>query len=1420
MGDFIINQLDFIYCLYGLLMLHMAVTCRVLSRNIENTMPWHWLSGFGLFGAGYIWQCMFYVSLSDQSPAIECIHIALLLAAFFCLMEFGRRGGRATGRRNINPYLIYTTAAVLFILAGVTGLANAKTSLYYLLGLPGGLWASWSIWRYTRMAETTSRTMMTCAGLLAVYSLSLGLFPPGDGLAPASTINEATFITLFTIPVQLPRLILVGLFSFLIWLHYCYTRQQAYPEINVIRNRRYELVIGTTVTCIVIIGFISAVLIDQWLQNRSRNDLLNLTVVSVATIDRNLADELAWDESDLGRPAYERLKHWLILLREANPGCVFASLIGLEADRSYILVDSESPDSEDYSPPGQYYAEADPEYLHGLKTSRPFVIGPISDRWGTWITGCSPVLTDYKDGKSVTLALDFEASELAAHTAQMRLLAHLVTIAVCCLLYGFLFVHQKEQISAALMETSEKRYRSLVEGSPDSVFLFDRTGRIISANEHGRLADYWQSGELMKSPFLSLWPESARPTVRNAVDKVVEHHEQARFEAISHRPDGGEVILDVTLNPILSSDGRLRRFVGICRDITDRQQARQELEEKTRLLQAMLDGIPDSISIMKPDHTIIAYNQAGYDMLGMSPAETHGRKCYELMGFDKPCGLCSTRNALQQNRIEVLEKYLPHFRKWLECRSMPVHDDEGRIVLIVEQLRDITDRKLAEEKLRQTNEDLEQHVRDRTDELSRKNVMLSNEVIHRKKIEAELREAKNETERINQELKRAILRANQMAEQAEQANIAKSEFLANMSHEIRTPLNGIIGMTDLMCDARLTDEHQEYVDIIYGSGQTLLTIINDILDFSKIEAGKLDLESIDFDLRLALENIIDLLAMKAQAKGVELSFIIDPDVPSLLKGDPGRLRQIISNLGSNAVKFTERGEVVIHISISKETDNLAVLNFVVSDTGIGIPSDKLGQLFNPFTQADSSVTRRFGGTGLGLAISSRLANLMNGRIEAASVSGKGSTFRFTACFEKQPPGTSATYEPVYQFEGRRIFVLDDNDSCRQTLLLMLQSWGCLCDEATDGDAALRLLSEKAAQGIEYDAILIDKLLPGMQGDQVGREIKQNPQLNHIPLIMLTAIGKRGDANRVKEIGFAAYLSKPVRQGHLYHCLASVMGMADNPPEKVKPELITRHSITESIKRNLKILVVDDNMVNQKVLQGMLSRLGYQSQCVFNGSDAVQSLSEQAYDLIFMDCQMPVMDGFEATRVIREPSSAVLRHDTPIIAVTAHAMVGDRERCLDAGMDDYLAKPINMEKLAEIMQHWTNQKLNAVQATHPVEQASEISAEVFDVADLMTRIADDLELGRELVQAFLDEIPDQIEQLRQAIEKSNVETVRRAAHSIKGAAANVSGKSLQAIAWEMEQLGKAGRAKEIASLMPELEQRFDTLLQAMKQYLKT
>lgn len=680
--------------------------------------------------------------------------------------------------------------------------------------------------------------------------------------------------------------------------------------------------------------------------------------------------------------------------------------------------------------------------------------------------------------------------------------------------------------------------------------------------------------------------------------------------------------------------------------------AAEELQEREAQLRTILESTADGILVANEDGKLIHANTR-FNEIWRIPEDIQGTeddlKLYGVIidQVDDPDVFTTKVMHLFQSMSEMTDMIQCSDGRVIERFSSPLVRD-GTLRGRVWSFRDITERKRAEDSIRRAKED---------------------------------------TEEANRQLEQAIEHASRMAKEAEIANKAKSEFLANMSHEIRTPMNGVIGMTGLLLESDLTAEHYEYAQTIRTSADSLLAIINDVLDFSKIEAGHMDLEILDFDLRTTVEDVMDMLAVRAHDKGLELSCLIYPDVPALVCGDPGRLRQILVNLTGNAIKFTEQGEVFIRVTREEETDSDVTVRFSVTDTGIGIPEDHESFLFKSFTQADASITRKYGGTGLGLAISKQLAELMGGRMGVESEEGTGSTFWFTLVLGKQPEDRKVEVAIPEDIRGQRILIVDDHATNRLVLRELLRSWGCRFEEAENGEEALERLREALAETDPFRIALLDMQMPVMDGATLGEKIKADPGLNPTCLIMLTSAGKRGDASRLKAIGFSAYLNKPVKKSHLYDCLVTVLGIPSTPSEERYTPIITRYGLEEAKKKRVRILVAEDNVVNQKVALRILQKLGYRADAVADGREAVMALETIPYDLVLMDVQMPQMDGFEATGVIRDPASRVRNHHIPVIAMTAHAMKGDREKCLEAGMDDYVSKPVTALALNEILEKY-------------------------------------------------------------------------------------------------------------------------------------
>jgi PAS domain S-box-containing protein len=663
----------------------------------------------------------------------------------------------------------------------------------------------------------------------------------------------------------------------------------------------------------------------------------------------------------------------------------------------------------------------------------------------------------------------------------------------------------------------------------------------------------------------------------------------------------------------------------------------QALARESDLLRALLDHIDDHIYFKDRESRFIQISRSHARQFGLNdPAEAVGKTDFDFFNADHAQPAFEDEQEIIRTgkpmvgRIEK-ETWKGGKETWGLTTKVPLLNEAGEIIGTCGITKNIT-------QLKQTEEEL-----------------------------AKARDAALESTRV------------------------KSEFLANMSHEIRTPMNGVLGMIGLLLDTKLDAMQREYAETVRISAENLLTIISDILDFSKIEAGKLTFEVIDFDLVETVEGTLDMLAERAQAKGIELANSVPPEVPSRLRGDPGRLRQILANLIANAIKFTNRGEVVLRVSKEAETEADATLLFEVTDTGIGIPVDIQQRLFQAFTQADTSTTRKFGGTGLGLAISKQLVAMMGGHIGVRSELDKGSTFWFSAKFEKQTGPAKPVEVQNPNLVNLRVLVVDDNATNRQILRHQLSAWMMRKGSAECGTEALKALRDAAESGRPYHLAILDMQMPEMDGLTLARHIKEDPVIAGTRLIMLTSLGHILPADVYESAGIATYLVKPVKQSRLFDSLVATMGNAADEA-LAKPAAPCAVAAPEPVQRKPRILVAEDNDVNQKVALAQLQSLGCAAHAVATGIEVMEAVEDDDYDVIFMDCQMPGMDGYEATRRIRKLESEALQGGKPrrrlhIIAMTAEAMHGDREKCLASGMDDYISKPVHMTELRAALARW-------------------------------------------------------------------------------------------------------------------------------------
>jgi two-component system sensor histidine kinase/response regulator len=1021
------------------------------------------------------------------------------------------------------------------------------------------------------------------------------------------------------------------------------------------------------------------------------------------------------------------------------------------------------------------------------------------------------------------------------------------------------------------LRSSEQDLRDIFEHLQDIFYRTDLQGTIQLISPSVERYGY-RVPELIGTDVTRLYQDPAERD--RYVAALLDHSLVRDFEITLWHADGKPVAVSATARLLFDHDGRPTGVEGMLRDITDRKRAEAELAASEERFRMLVQNSSDFIAVVDANVRLSYVSPSVERILGYTAQDLLGQRGIDYIHpDDRPVVQATFREGLEHPETSTVVQYrLRHADgSWIHVEST------GRNLLanpvirgIVSNNRDISRRKRAEEerdrffmlsrdimciatfdgRLKRINPAAEQILGYTVDELLAQPLVDSVHPDDRDRTRANFQrliagstsptfEVRHRCEdgayrwiqwaaatfpseqliyaagRDVTDRKQIEVTLQDAKEAAEAADRAKSEFLAAMSHEIRTPMNGVIGMTGLLLDTPLTPQQRDYAQTIRSSGETLLAIINDILDFSKIEAGKLQLEIVDFDLRQIVKEVVDLFAEAAQRKCLELAVLIYHDVPPALRGDPGRLRQILTNLLGNAIKFTEKGEVVLRVKQSVTDGNMATVRAEVSDTGIGLTPEARDRLFQPFSQADASTTRRYGGTGLGLAICKQLTQLMGGTIGVESEPGQGSTFWFAVPLEQQPSGVAGALPPPPNLRGVRVLIVDDSATNRLILQQQVAPWGMHSEGANDGVRGLHQLRTAAHSGAPYQLAILDMHMPGMDGLTLARAITADADLAATRLLLLTSVDQPGDSDTLRRAGIAAWLTKPVHQSELHKSILSVLatpnGTAAALPPCAEPLSALPTLAVAPAPSRARVLVAEDNAVNQKVATHMLEKLGYRADVVANGIEAIEALSRIRYAAVLMDCRMPEMDGFAATERIRASERQHGGH-TPIIALTANAMKADREQCLSTGMDDYIAKPIAINELAAAL---TRCILGSEPAGGRTSASGRDVDEVVDRAELMERLGGNVQLIRNLVRLFLADCPRMLTEIQAAAASRDAQALERAAHALKGSAGNFAAHRAVEAARQLELMGRDANLEGAAAACTTLQQEIARLVPVLE-----
>ncbi|MEN6665749.1 MAG: response regulator [Phycisphaerae bacterium] len=1412
MTEFLLSQLDFIYLLCGLGFLLLGVVCLALGRR--DGISWQWLGLFGMFHCANEWMELLAISLGD-SPLFSGLRVTLMALSFVFLLEFARSGlaslqGRAPGVWVFLPLL--AVGASGWTSGGWTGI---NVGLRAATGLIGGAAAAWVLWASShRAAPRQAAWLRICAAGMGAYAIATGLVTPQAPVFLGAVLNHHWFLDATGLPIQVIRTVLAVVMTVGLWRYStpAPAAQGAAGSLCALPLRAPLFLLG-----ILAAGWIATVFVGNHADSQLRGSVVARAMAGAAAVSPEQVDAIKGSKADEKTVTYRQLKERMIALRASSQDVRFVYLTRKVNGKIMFLVESESDDSLDHSPCGSVYEDASPGFYKMFSYGQAMAEGPYPDKWGIWVSGLAP-LRDAKTHRVIgALGMDIAADRWAREIAIERLGPISITCLVGILVLGSYVVNARLRESAQVLLESQQQYRCLVEGSPNTVQLFDNEGRYLTVNRPGLATMGCELSDLIGRPYVDVWPPQSRPLVQAAVAEVLAGR-RGEFEAPFRRADGFEIIWQVTLTPTSQQGQRVSQFVGVCSDITARKRTEELLRHRDRLLAAVSEATAALLSVTDLSLSV----QQSLQTVGRAAGVD---RVYVFENHDETAGGRHLMSQRYEWASEVVTPEIdnPELQDLPYDTMSPTWYDElasgtpivGLVQNLPQPLRDLLQSQgIVSILLLPIMVDGgfwgfigfdDCHCRRRWDD-SESTILATlgsaiGGAITRRRAEMALDEARR--------------RAEAAAWKESVANAAKSDFLARMSHEIRTPMNGVVGMTDLLARTTLTDQQRRYARIVKSSALSLLTIINDVLDFSKIEAGKLELHSSEFDLRTIVEDTVEMFAQRADQKGLELVSLVEAPVPFKVRGDSDRLRQILVNLIGNAMKFTERGEIVVRARLVRISGGKAQVRFTIRDTGAGISPENIDRLFKTFSQVDSFATRKHSGTGLGLAICKRLAELMGGATGVESEEGKGSTFWFTATLDTCNQLPRHTVAALAELSRKPVLVVDDNPSSRHALCELLESWGLTAKTSPGGAEALEALRRHSVSQNPFGIVLADLQMPGIGGEELLQRIVADAAIAPtVRVLLVPSETSLEDGNYYRAAHACVF--KPVHQSRLFdeivQAVARSKGLSESPTRPEAPA-----AALSAAPRDISILLAEDNEVNQELAAEILRMGGLRCEVVANGRDAVDLLMKKKFDLVLMDCQMPEMDGLEATRAIRSKESigmVMARRSgrIPIVALTANAVSGERDKCTEAGMDAFISKPFVPDELIRLIDSIVAPETPATPAQAPAPAGD--GGGPFNFHDLRQRCLNSVEFMEKMLAKFADSIPGEMDKLDAAAAAGNMTETRRLAHSIKGAAANLSAPMLRQAALAVEQAAQAGDAAGAAAAMPPLREELTRCLNAV------